>query len=298
MEKIPTQTIYNFEDPRTVHSVGYYNRELNAEASNVKVTDRPLVVNCTGSVDLPCKFTTHAKSGRHDFYLMYMTSGELDAIVDGTETKILPGNAVIFPPEREYKYSKTGPSDIQYLWAHFSGYDAAGLLERLEFGHSGVFDVGIDESITSMFLQLMEDFILRDRYFIEATAAKLTEILITMRRRINSRADQVPGSISRVFESIRYIHANYKKPLSNELLASIEHLSVSQYIELFKKCTGATPRSYIIELRIRNSCDLLSRSDLTVAQAALAVGYEDAHYFSRLFKAYRGISPEQYRRKK
>lgn len=296
MDKITTQVIYNYEDPVTVHSVSYYNRESSSEESNRKIDDRPLVVNCTGRVDLPCKFTTHAKFGRHDFYLMYLTNGELDAVVNGVEEHITPGCAVIFPPEREYIYSKTGQSDVQYLWTHFTGYDAEPLLKRLGFGISGVFQVGIDENISGMFFQLMEDFILRDDYFIESTASKLTEILISIRRRLDTSAEQRTGSVSRIFESIRYIHANYKKNLTNEQLAKIENLSVSQYIELFKRCTGTTPHSYLIELRIRNSCDLLSRSDLSVTQAALAVGYQDAHYFSRIFKAYRGITPEQFRR--
>ena len=38
------------------------------------------------------------------------------------------------------------------------------------------------------------------------------------------------------------------------------------------------------------------RSDLSVTQAALAVGYPDAHYFSRIFKSYRGVTPEEFRR--
>lgn len=295
MEKIPTHVIYTYEEPATVHSVSYYNRENSSEESNVRVDDLPLVVNCTGRVDLPCKFTTHAKYGRHDFYLMYLTSGELDAVVNDKNEHITPGCAVIFPPEREYTYSKTSKADVQYLWTHFTGSNAESLLAKLGLS-GGVYPIGIDENISGMFFQLMEDFILRDDFFIESTAAKLTEILITIRRRLETSTEQPVASVSRIFESIRYIHANYKKNLTNEQLAKIENLSVSQYIELFKRCTGTTPHSYLIELRIRNSCDLLLRSDLSVTQAALAVGYSDAHYFSRIFKSYRGVTPEEFRR--
>ena len=296
MEKIATHVIYNYDDPATVHSVSYYNRESSSEESNVKIDDLPLVVNCAGRVDLPCKFTTHAKYGRHDYYLMYLTNGELDAVVNGSNERITPGCAVIFPPEREYTYTKVSKSDVQYLWAHFTGYDVERLLKKLGFSNSGVFRIGIDENITAMFFQLMEDFILRDDFFIESTAAKLTEILITISRRFANQSGQPSASMSRIFESIRFIHANYKNEITNEQLAKLENLSVSQFIELFKRCTGTTPHSYLIELRIRNSCDLLSRSDLSVTEAALAVGYSDTHYFSRIFKSYRGITPEQFRR--
>lgn len=296
MDKIPTQIVYNSDTPGFDHSVSFYNREVSSVESDRQILDKPLVVNCVGRVDLSCRFTTNSKYGRHDYYLMYLTRGALDAEICGSAHRIVPGDAVIFPPEREYHYSNSGKSGVQYLWTHFTGSEAEHLLESCGFGAHGVFKVGIDEKISAMFIQLMEEFIRRDSFFVESAAAKLTEILIAMRRRLNAADDQPAGSVSRVFESIRFIHDNYKKPLTNEQLAKIEHLSVSQYIELFKKCTGTTPRSYIIELRIRNSCDLLTRSDLTVAQAAQAVGYDDAHYFSRLFKSYRGVSPEQYRR--
>lgn len=287
--------IYEFDDPKRIRTVSYYNSDVDSLESNVKRDDLPLVINCTGRVELPCNFASRAKFGRHDHYLMYLINGELCVFLDGIEYHVPSGCAVLFPPEREYRYRKVGDADVQYLWTHFTGYDSVEILKRLGFGESGVFRVGIDENISAMFMQLMENFMLRDKYFYEANASKLTEILIAMRRRIDCCA-KTAESRSRIFKSIRFIHANYTKELTNRRLADIEHLSVSQYIELFKRCTGKTPHSYIIDLRMRNACDLLSRQDLTIAQAAQAVGYNDAHYFSRLFKAYRGVSPEKYRK--
>lgn len=295
MKDIPRNFIYEYEIPQAIRTVSYYNHDSSSSESNVMRTDLPIVINCTGRVELPCNFASRAKFGRHDYYLMYLMNGELNALTDGNEYHVTAGSTVLFPPEREYRYTRVGNADVQYLWVHFTGSDAKSLLERLGFGESGVFNIGIDENISAMFMQLMENFILRDKYFYDAAASKLVEILITMRRRLDM-SDSPTESRSRISESIRFIHANYTKPLTNSQLAKLEHLSVSQYIEIFKRCTGKTPHAYIIELRMRNSCDLLNRQDLTIAQAAQAVGYNDAHYFSRLFKAYRGISPEQYRR--
>ncbi|MCI8387171.1 MAG: AraC family transcriptional regulator [Clostridiales bacterium] len=298
MDNIPTQIIYKYDNEhiQAIHSVGYYRHEYAAVNGNVRTDDLPLVVNCTGRVDLPYDFTTHERYGRHDYYLMYLTSGNLEALVDGKEYLLVPGDVVIFPPEREYRYNRQGNADIQYLWAHFTGNDAESMLRRFGFGAHGVFKIGIDENISMLFMLMMEDFVMQDKYYAESASNRLTSIFIAMRRKLDRIAELGSGSMGRIFESIKYIHTNFQKPISNEKLASIEHLSVSQYIELFKKSTGATPRSYIIELRIRNACDLLCRSDLTVSQIAQTVGYDDAHYFSRLFKLHRGISPENYRR--
>ncbi len=136
---------------------------------------------------------------------------------------------------------------------------------------------------------------LRRDFFEDSAALKLTAIFIALRRCISTNSTEPDKSVSRVYESLRYIHANYMRPLSNSMLAGIEYLSVSQYTELFKKCTGLTPHSYIIELRIRSACDLLVRSNLTIYRIAASVGYDDPHYFSRLFRRVCGISPERYR---
>ncbi len=296
MDKIPTQYIYNSNDSnKTAHSVGFHRVLRSSQDGNIRISDRRLVVNCAGRVDLPYVFTTHEPVGRHDFYLMYMISGELDTLVAGRECRVVPGMAVIFPPEVEYRYTKVSESDIQYLYAHFTGFDAQDMLDRLGFGEYGAFAVGIDNSITLQFMQLLDEFVLRDSYSEECAALKLNAIFVALRRRIEANEQQSSSSLGRIFKSLRHIHENYRLQLTNEQLAGIEHLSVSQYIELFKRCTGKTPRSYLIELRIASACDLLSRSDLSVAEIAQSVGYDDAHYFSRLFKVHRGISPERYR---
>lgn len=147
-----------------------------------------------------------------------------------------------------------------------------------------------------LFMQLVEDFIMGDGYSELSAGVKLTEILIAIRRALDRPQTRPTESIDRVFASIKYIHENFKRPLSNELLAEIEHLSVSQYIELFKKSTGSTPRNYIIELRVRNACDP------AFALRPAAEGDRDdgrvrrPHYFSRIFKNHRGVSPERNRR--
>ncbi len=51
------------------------------------------------------------------------------------------------------------------------------------------------------------------------------------------------------------------------------------------------PLSLLIRLRLQRAMDLLQRGSHNVAEAARAVGYEDAFYFSRLFKKHIGVTP-------
>ena len=66
----------------------------------------------------------------------------------------------------------------------------------------------------------------------------------------------------------------------------------------FKHVTKVTPMQYIIQLRMTNALNLLEHTSYNIIQVANAVGYDDAYYFSRLFKKNIGVSPTEYRKRK
>ena len=77
----------------------------------------------------------------------------------------------------------------------------------------------------------------------------------------------------------------------------MEHLSPSRYSAVFRGCMGVSPQGFLIGLRMKNAADLIRRTDLTITQVAQAVGYEDALYFSTLFRRKMGLPPSRYREK-
>ena len=54
------------------------------------------------------------------------------------------------------------------------------------------------------------------------------------------------------------------------------------------------PSDYLTNYRINKACALLHESRFTVTEVANSVGYEDALYFSRVFKRIKGVSPTKY----
>ncbi len=67
--------------------------------------------------------------------------------------------------------------------------------------------------------------------------------------------------------------------------------------KLFKKEIGVTPLEYMTRLRMKKACVLLTAqgaNDYSVAEIARLCGYDDALYFSRVFKKVYGVSPSGY----
>lgn len=66
----------------------------------------------------------------------------------------------------------------------------------------------------------------------------------------------------------------------------------------FKQCTGVGFQRYLRDLRIRNAIFLFDHGLDSVKNVSLLCGFEDALYFSRVFKECVGRSPRDYLRQK
>ena len=74
------------------------------------------------------------------------------------------------------------------------------------------------------------------------------------------------------------------------------YLSSFYISKIFKSETGDTPINYLISLRMQKARELLDKNpEQSIQTVAMAVGYEDAYHFSKLFKKYFGLSPLYYK---
>ena len=78
-------------------------------------------------------------------------------------------------------------------------------------------------------------------------------------------------------------------------LAAESYMSVSKFKYVFKAVTGQTFSGYITQKKMEKACELLTHSNLYVAEIANQLGYKNAGSFSVQFKKYTGILPSEYR---
>ena len=70
----------------------------------------------------------------------------------------------------------------------------------------------------------------------------------------------------------------------------------TNFFKKVKQLTGLTPNDYIRKIRLEKAAELLLTTNMTAAEVAYKVGFEDQYYFSKSFKRYFGQPPSQYRK--
>lgn len=234
--------------------------------------------------ELPKTYEVQCHSHDH-WELVYCTGGQGSfEFENGSIIHYREGEVVAIPPrERHCNVSKEGFTNI-----HLTIEDPA-------LPYRGAFRIGDDSerNLRGAFAQA-KYYHLADIKKRELVLTALGELIISYMIVYRSNSE-----LSEPVEQIRdTIIRNYTRPdfaLGEAIRKMPFHYDYLR--KLFKKELGATPLEYMTNLQMKNAETLLTAmwaNEYTVAQVAQMCGFEDALYFSRVFKKYFGCSPTNF----
>jgi two-component system response regulator YesN len=94
---------------------------------------------------------------------------------------------------------------------------------------------------------------------------------------------------------IQYIDMHYMEDISLKTISDEVYLNPWYFSTQFKKFIGVTFSDYLNQARVRKAKEFLKQQDLKIYQVAEMVGFQDAAYFSTVFKGIESISPKEYK---
>jgi AraC family transcriptional regulator len=93
-----------------------------------------------------------------------------------------------------------------------------------------------------------------------------------------------------------YIEANLDRMIGLAELAAIVNVSRFHFARLFKQSTGMTAIGFVEQCRIHRAQVLISETDASLAEIALATGFSDQSHFTRRFHRLTGSTPAVFAR--
>lgn len=99
-----------------------------------------------------------------------------------------------------------------------------------------------------------------------------------------------------VVQAAEYMEQHFKENITAVIVAGEVYLNPSYFSTLFKRVMGISFTRYLNELRVEESKRLLkSEEDHAIQDIANDIGYRSQSYYSKVFKKYTGLTPNEYR---
>lgn len=114
-----------------------------------------------------------------------------------------------------------------------------------------------------------------------------------MLRKNLDAAEESPIENERFAALLKYIDANYKKPLQQKELCERFGLHPSYCSRLFASKLGHGFAEHLTAIRMQEAKRLLLQGEYSVADVAELCGYSDYYYFTKVFTKSFGISPSK-----
>lgn len=92
-----------------------------------------------------------------------------------------------------------------------------------------------------------------------------------------------------------YIREHLDERLTVDQIAEAMHMNRSYLSTKFKKETGRSLSSYVIDTKLKKSMEYLRNTDKPIIEIVNLLGFSSQGYFQNVFKRHIGITPGQYR---
>lgn len=225
--------------------------------------------------------------GYNGFVLL--SGGECVYRWEGGEAQLTPGALIYLP--KGARHSVTAPERTLDLYRiNLTVTDAAGG-EEIVF--SELPSLITDEAPKNIF-DISEE--LRKLTLLPEGGFRCVSLVCELLEFVSRQGKR--STSSRISAAVEYVNNHFTEDISVGHLAELCYLSEAHLFRLFKSELGMSPIDYKNSLRIRQAKLLLPDTEISVGEIADMLGFDNACYFSRIFKARTGTSPLEYRAKK
>jgi len=262
-------------------------------------SDYPLLdfklVSCGKEQCIPQKIVSEI--GKEYFTLHYVVDGSGYFEMGNFKQKLNAGDLFVIHPNEAVNYYPDDKKPWVYSWMVFDGLLASPIIKDI-FGNGNIVTVGKHTELIELFDRLTYQFYEYEEINLSMIGLSyiiLSKILTMLNKENNVNTSKDYSYFTEVKDFINY---NYSFGISIDNIAKSKNLSSSYIRRLFVKYENKSTKEYLTEVRMKRAQEVIMQKGYKVKDVAFMVGYQDSLHFSKEFKKYFGVSPNEYKNKK
>ena len=258
------------------------------------------------------KITEH----QHSFFeIMYMLSGDCRNTIDEKDNMMQVGDMCIIPPQVPHSIEintddgvliniliRTSTFTETFMPLLHQANILSDYFNEILYSHNYkkylMFHLGEDEVIRNYVLEMYQEQKEKKAYHTDIMNGLLIVFFGKLLQRHEEKVEY-PVSYVEKHNIVPMITGYIRKNCSDVSLKSCAetfHFNPQYLSALLKKHTGNSFNTLLVEARMNAAAELLKKSELSVEQIGISIGYHDPTYFMKVFKKYYGRTPGSYRK--
>lgn len=229
--------------------------------------------------------------------LQVVYSGRLKYVESGNARLVSPGDAVLFRYAEDTSYGLPEPRGYTYVceWICLNGAGLADHWDSYRAHYGAVIPQAVKTPIVTQMRELVELVSARNATPPTQIAHSVHNLVMALFDNAEKRQTQNLRPVDQAVEQIlRHPTSAFSiKALSDRFGVSREHIS-----RVFVERTGQTPSAYLSKVRMERAVQLLTETDLSVADVARQSGFPNARGFAAGFRKSHGVNPVQWRQRR
>lgn len=249
--------------------------------------------------DHPTRYLFTKEKGRilDEYQLLYISegSGSFFSRTGALEgIRVNAGDAFLLFPGEWHNYYPDPDCGWKEYWIGFRGpmadnWDVEGFVKR----SAPLFHTGLRDSLSGLFktgIELANEQKSGYQQMLCGIVCRLLSSVVFLDR------NRTLGNMDTLIDKVHALILDNLAAVTPESLARDSGMSYSKFRHAFKAYTGLAPRQYITKMRIAKAKELLTNSDAQIQEIAWQTGYENADYFTTVFKRETGQNASEYRK--
>lgn len=233
---------------------------------------------------------------RRDYFILhYIIDGCGTYTVNGETYTLKENDGFIVPPDTTVIYRADIKNPWTVYWVGFHGKKAEYFLSQINVKISKPIFHFSEKALLTDCMEKMYAEIQNTNISFELILGYFYQLFGIIKKGTLNANPKTNEPVYYFKSTKRFIEHNLRLPLKVQDLADNLGLSTSQTYRIIKKECGLSPHELIEQIKMKKACEMLQKTNISIQEISLLLGYEYVSHFFLVFKKNTGFTPGEYR---